>query len=64
MFGTREGGKPYKTQAVVFFCRFCETISLPRNRFCLITQRFSVCWGRVLRDETKTAARETGARIH
>ena len=33
---------------------------LPRNRFCLVTQRSSLphCWG-MLRDETKTAARET-----
>ena len=29
MFGTREGGKPYKTQAVVFFCRFAkQSVSL------------------------------------
>ena len=26
MFGTREGGKPYKTQAVVFFCRFAKQL--------------------------------------
>ena len=47
-----------------YFFVVCETISLPRNRFCLITQRFSVCWGRALRDEAKTAARETGVRTH
>ena len=47
-----------------YFLSFCETISLHRNRFSLITQRFSVCWGGALSDETKTAARETGGRIH
>lgn len=26
VFGTREGGKPYKTQAVVFFCRFAKQL--------------------------------------
>ena len=26
MFGTREGGKPYKTQAMVFFCRFAKQL--------------------------------------
>ena len=64
MSGTREGGNSYKTQAVVFFLSFCEKISLHRNRFSLIAQRFSVCWGGALSDETKTAARETGGRIH
>ena len=54
MFGTRDG----------IFLSFSETISLPCNRFSLITQRFSVCWRGALSDETKTAARETGGRIH
>ena len=35
------------------------TSSLPRSFYCLVTQRFSFCWGGALRDETKTAARET-----
>ena len=26
MFGTREGGKPYKTQAMVFSCRFAKQL--------------------------------------
>ena len=26
MFGTRDGGKPYKTHAVVFFCRFAKQL--------------------------------------
>ena len=33
------------------------TVSIPRSCFFLVTQR---SWGGVLRDETKTAARETG----
>ena len=60
MFGTREGGNSYKTQAVVFFCRFAKQLV----SIATVTQCFSVCWGGALSDETKTAARETGGRIH
>ena len=45
--------------------------SLPRSRFCLVAQRLSSrngclhsnCWVGTLRDETKTAAKETSLNV-
>ena len=42
---------------------FLNRLSLPRNRFCLITQRSCSSWEGVLRDETKTVAWETTTNV-
>ena len=53
MFGTREGGKPYKTQAVVFFCRFAKQLVSLATVFVSSRNASQFVGKPAFRDETK-----------